>query len=550
VTPTATIAIPTRARVGYLEVALASIVGQAQQLGAEVVVISDGPDPDTAVLAAGHGARLVTLPAPSGLNAARNAAVDAAASDLIVFVDDDVSAPEGWLAAILRGAEENPQVDMFGGPIRALLEGGGPRACGRESAPISTLDFGAADRDVDEVWGANMAIRRRAFEHAGRFDEALSGRGDEEEWERRYRASGGRIRYLAGAGLDHRRTAADATVTRLSRAAYALGRTARRNDIRKRTAPTLSAEVRTLAGCCWHIVRRRCAIGFVMAAHTAGRLREALAPEPSAPADDFLSGASGQVYGRRTTIRATALDAICDVVALITLRPPALRRAAARSPARRRVLVLAVERSGQPNVLAAARAELGRSRHEVTFVSCESGKRGKFENLNLLLASTPAAGHDWLVVIDDDVELPRGFLDRFLFLCERFDLRLAQPAHRHRSNASWALTRRRPTTVVRETAFVEIGPVFAFHRDVFDALLPFPELRAGWGLDLHWSAVALERGWRLGIVDATPVRHAVRRTASAYDRDAAIAEARAFLAARPYTRAADAKRSLVAHRSF
>jgi len=85
---------------------------------------------------------------------------------------------------------------------------------------------------------------------------------------------------------------------------------------------------------------------------------------------------------------------------------------------------------------------------------------------------------------------------------------------------------------------------------VFEALLPFPELRAGWGLDLHWSAVALERGWRLGVVDATPIRHGLRRTASAYDRDAAIEEARAFLASRPYTTAAVAQRSLAAHRCF
>ena len=38
-------------------------------------------------------------------------------------------------------------------------------------------------------------------------------------------------------------------------------------------------------------------------------------------------------------------------------------------------------------------------------------------------------------------------------------------------------------------------------------LLPFPELRFGWGLDLHWAALAGRHGWRLGIVDALPVRH-------------------------------------------
>jgi glycosyltransferase involved in cell wall biosynthesis len=269
--------IPTRGRADYLDVTLASVTAQADSAGAEVIVVSDGPDPATAATAARHGAGLVALPAPRCLNAARNAGVAAARGELIVFVDDDVIASPGWLTAILAGARAAPDRDVFGGPIRARLEGGGPRACGREPAPITTLDLGPTDRDCEHVWGANMAIRARALERLGGFDETLSGRGDEEEWERRYAAAGGRVRYLAGAGLEHRRTAADATVRALSRAAYALGRTARRNDVRKHVATPLGAELRVLAGCAWHIVRRRCAIGIVMFAHTAGRLREALA---------------------------------------------------------------------------------------------------------------------------------------------------------------------------------------------------------------------------------------------------------------------------------
>ncbi len=275
--PIASVVIPTRGRADYLEVTLGSVTPQAEAAGAEVIVVSDGPDPATEATAAVHGARLVSLPAPRCLNAARNAGVAAARGELIVFIDDDITAPAGWLAAILAGAQAAPDRDVFGGPIRARLEGGGPRACGREPAPITTLDLGPADRDCEFVWGANMAIRDRAFERLGGFDETLSGRGDEEEWERRYAAAGGRPRYLHQAGLEHRRTAADATVRALSRAAYALGRTARRNDVRKHAAPGLGAELRVLAGCAWHAVRRRCAIGIVMFAHTAGRLREALA---------------------------------------------------------------------------------------------------------------------------------------------------------------------------------------------------------------------------------------------------------------------------------
>jgi GT2 family glycosyltransferase len=556
--PSATIAIPTRGRTEYLDVTLASVAPQAAAAGVDLLVVSDGPDLESRDVAERHRARFAQLPESAGANAARNAAIAATDTELIVFIDDDVQVPAGWLEALLAGVHEAPEHDVFGGPIWPRLEGGGPRACGREPAPITTLDLGPEDRDADFVWSANMAVRRRAFDRVGVFDETIFGRGEEEEWERRYLASGGRIRYLAKAGLHHRRTAADATVPRLSRAAYELGRSARRNDVRKESAPARSAEVRTLAGCVWHIGRRRCAVGIVLSAHSAGRLREALternAPGPARSPDtqdrpDFLSGTSGQVFGIRATSKAVAADALADAIEILSLRRARLRRATRNGP-RRRVLVLAVERAGEPNLVGAARSELERSRHEVHFVATDVGGRGKFENLNKLLRENPVDACDWLFVLDDDVALPRGFLDAFVFLAEHFGLQLAQPAHRALSHAAWKITRRQPLSVVRETAFVEIGPVVAFHREVFDTLLPFPELRAGWGLDAHWSAIARERDWRLGVVDATPIRHTMRRLAASYDREAAIVEASKFLAERPYTRAVEAQRTRVTHRSF
>jgi GT2 family glycosyltransferase len=562
-TPTASVVVPTRGRPDYLEVTLASVVPQAVQVGAEVLVVSDGPDEATAAVARRHETKLISLRTPTGLNAARNAARAAVASELVVFVDDDVDAPPGWLAAMLAGVRSAPDHDVFGGPIRARLEGGGPRACGREPVPITTLDLGPEDRDASFVWGANMAIRARAFERIGGFNESIFVRGDEEDWQRRYSADGGRIRYVAGAGLDHRRSATDSTVRMLSRAAYGHGRAARRYDVLKGTAPTIPAELRTLAGCVWHTIRRRCAIGVVLGAHTAGRLREASADrravrgkrrsatgDPLAPvSEDFLSGTSGQVSGIKRTSAAVLADALDDLAEAALVQRRRLRRAALAGP-RRRVLALGIERAGAPNLLAATRAELLRSRHDVRFVSTDAGDRGKFENLNALLAEHPVNGSDWLVVVDDDVALPPGFLDSFLFLAERFQLQLAQPAHKHRSHAAWAVTRRQRGTVLRETAFVEIGPVFAFQAVTFDVLLPFPALRVGWGLDVHWSAVAREHGWRLGVVDATPVRHGLRPIAASYDRIAATEEGRRFLATRPYTSATDAQRTLATHRSW
>ncbi|MDO8184045.1 hypothetical protein Q5424_02605 [Conexibacter sp. JD483] len=264
----------------------------------------------------------------------------------------------------------------------------------------------------------------------------------------------------------------------------------------------------------------------------------------------FASGESGIVGGIRLNVRTRVEDALLDARRVAALEPLRLARAAAAAPPRRRVLVLAIERTDRANLLPQARAELARSRHEVTLETTDVGGRGKWENLNLLLERTPAGGRDWLLLLDDDVALPHGFLDRFLFLAERFDLRLAQPAHRRRSHAAWRVTRRQGGSVARETGFVEIGPLTALHASTFETLLPFPQLKAGWGLDAHWGAVAREQGWPIGVVDATPIRHVLRPIADSYRREAAVAEARDFLAERPHVTAAEAQRTLTTHRGW
>jgi GT2 family glycosyltransferase len=275
--PTASIVIPTVGRPDYLEVTLASIAPQAKAAGAEVVVVSDGADPQTSAAATRHGATVVALPARSGVNRARNAGIAAAKGGLIILLDDDVEVAPGWLEQMLAGARSHPDHDVFGGPIRPRLEGGGPRACGREPPPITAFDLGDQDRDITYVYGANMAIRRSALERIGVFADELSGRGDEEEWVRRLTAGGGRIRYLAGAAVEHRRTAGDARLRALTRAAYGHGRESRRDDVRAGKPRPIAAELRILMGCAWHTVRRRCAYGIVMGARAAGSLREALA---------------------------------------------------------------------------------------------------------------------------------------------------------------------------------------------------------------------------------------------------------------------------------
>ena len=163
--PVASILIPTRRRRDYLAVALASAAPQAAEYGAELIVVEDDPaDPETAELAAEHGARYTAHGETRGLNAARNTAIALAQADLLCFLDDDAEAWPGWLGALLAAAHDEPDYDAFGGPIRARLEGTNLHACGREPPPVTTLDLGPDDRDAEFVWGANLTLRRRALE--------------------------------------------------------------------------------------------------------------------------------------------------------------------------------------------------------------------------------------------------------------------------------------------------------------------------------------------------------------------------------------------------
>src|SRR4051794_18174443 len=232
----AAVVIPTRSRPAYLRVALASVAGQAAAAGAELLVVLDGPDAASEAVARELGARFVAHDRPRGLNAARNTALDATAGELVCFLDDDVEVWPGWLEALRAAAAGAPEVDVFTGPVFARIEDHPFRTCGREGPPVTFLDLGPDDVDAPHAWGANMAIRRSAFERVGRFDPGRELYGDEQEWQDRLRASDRpRIRYVAGAALDHRRAGDDARLGALARAAFRRGQASRRFDVFKGT---------------------------------------------------------------------------------------------------------------------------------------------------------------------------------------------------------------------------------------------------------------------------------------------------------------------------
>lgn len=224
------------------------------------------------------------------------------------------------------------------------------------------------------------------------------------------------------------------------------------------------------------------------------------------------------------------LEYAFDLRLLIRGLPFRIRRAAAAFPTTRNVLIIGVEVASRPEFMAQVAATLPVSRHNVTFSVKAIENRPKFQNLNDLLRQHFTPEIDWLIITDDDITVPQSFLDCFIYLLERFEFRIGQPAHNLRSFATYLITRRNWGTIARRTNFVEIGPLVALHRETFSDLIPFPDVGMGWGLDYHWSFIARERGWPIGIVDALPIQH-LRPAASGYSVDVALTDARRFLGA-------------------
>jgi hypothetical protein len=232
---------------------------------------------------------------------------------------------------------------------------------------------------------------------------------------------------------------------------------------------------------------------------------------------------------------------------------------AAEGP-RREVLVLGVY-GGDARVLEAALRNIRESVHRVRVALGSMGTAapalasetaltglsgGKFANLNRVAETAGPLAADWVLIVDDDIAVGRHFLDRLLIVVERFRLTLAQPALSRASYGWWSVNRRRPA-LARETRFVEIGPALLMHRDAYRLLAPFPDEGMGWGLCLHWAAVAEREGWRLGVIDAVPMRHESRRVAAAVDVTAARAAAERLLASREHVTYVEAEAELARH---
>ncbi|HEY7783053.1 MAG TPA: glycosyltransferase [Ktedonobacterales bacterium] len=147
----------------------------------ELVLVGQGDDP--ALAAVGKAAALSDARVHyvhldrRGLSLARNAGIRAATGDIIAMTDDDCEAREDWLATLGGIFAAEPAVGLVGGALLAPSPAhGGPASCPCLEPADALYDPIAADRQAPAGWdwiGGNFAIRRRAVERVGMFDECL-----------------------------------------------------------------------------------------------------------------------------------------------------------------------------------------------------------------------------------------------------------------------------------------------------------------------------------------------------------------------------------------
>jgi len=158
----------------------------------------------------------------------------------------------------------------------------------------------------------------------------------------------------------------------------------------------------------------------------------------------------------------------------------------------------------------------------------------KFSLLNQLLAETNIDAFEFVIICDDDIILPEDFLDRYLQLVMRYGFALAQPARTHDSFIDHPFVEQLDGLVARWTRFVEIGPLFSIHRRAFPLIFPFDEASPmGWGYDFVWPQIIGNAGLKMGIVDAVPIAHSLRKPVLYYQYEKAHREMEEFLAHRP-----------------
>jgi len=141
----------------------------------EAIIIDDGSTDSTAQIAEGTGTRIIRKE-HAGLAAARNAGIDAAAGEIVAFIDADARADADWLYHLVEAITRRGAA-AAGGPNFAPHNSGADAAFA--FAPGIPREVRGDGDQLAQLCGCNMAITKAALHQVGGFDASFIAAGDD-----------------------------------------------------------------------------------------------------------------------------------------------------------------------------------------------------------------------------------------------------------------------------------------------------------------------------------------------------------------------------------
>ncbi len=149
----------------------------------------------------------------NGLSFARNRGIEESKGDFLVFLDDDTAVGNNYLHNISENLAQHPDTIAFGGKVVPIFETGKPKWVSCWTMPLfavtdkgeGTLTFKGKSYPV----GANMGVKRSAFEQYGIFDTQLGRKrdmllgGEEKDFLYRLKADKQNIYYFGNIAIEH-----------------------------------------------------------------------------------------------------------------------------------------------------------------------------------------------------------------------------------------------------------------------------------------------------------------------------------------------------------
>ena len=208
--PPSSVIVCSRNRPRYLLETVESVL-QGSQRPAEIVIVdqSDQPHPTLATMGVRDGCAIRYLhSAERGVSRARNTGMRAAATELLIYTDDDVFVDPGWLEPMVRQlGEMGPRGVVTGRVLATPDEVPGGFAPALVSSETTAEYVGRTAKDVLEA--GNMGVHRATMLELGGYDEELGPgtgypAGEDNDMGYRLLAAGCRIRYVPEGVIYHR----------------------------------------------------------------------------------------------------------------------------------------------------------------------------------------------------------------------------------------------------------------------------------------------------------------------------------------------------------